>query len=310
MLSYFSLNPSDLDEPFTELTSHFASCSISSKDDHLLQNPIVEAGIAATAAGGVDTVVTGMTHPFLVRKIRSQDPKIPELEKATWNPRILFRGAGPNMFSMVPITTIQFCTNEGFKTAFHQGGEDIPTINQIGYSVGAGAFSSLVGTPVEFCIAWQNESRGFFKTGNYFINNYGIRTLWTGLTATAIRDGKYVVGYQCLAPYLTTQYMNFMPLIPAQVAGGVTAGLVSALISHPFDAVRSRYQLSNCFENKSSTLMPRWNGIQKEMRKEGWRAIATGIKPRMGGIVVTSAILNTVGEQVQSRLKKHHQKPA
>ena len=305
MLSFQSLDPLDPDDPFSDLSSQMGLLNISSKKTYFGQNPILQAGIAASAAGGVDTVVTGMTHPFLVRKIRSQDPKIPAIEKATWNPRILFRGAGPNMFSMVPITTIQFCTNEGFKTAFHQGGDNIPIINQIGYSIGAGAFSSFIGTPVEFCIAWQNEHRGFFQTGHHFIKNYGARTLWTGLTATAIRDGKYVVGYQCLAPYLATQYMNFMPLIPAQVAGGVTAGLASALISHPFDAVRSRYQMSNVFENKNSTLLPRWNRIQQEMRKEGWRSIAIGIKARLGGIMVTSAILTTVGEQVQSRLKKH-----
>ncbi|KAK3805772.1 MAG: mitochondrial carrier domain-containing protein [Benniella sp.] len=128
----------------------------------------------------------------------------------------------------------------------------------------------------------------------------GIRGLWAGFGATAMRDaplaGLYVLFYEQSKSKLgalkaTSSYFDVStPTI--HMVSGVAAGFLSTVITHPFDMLKTRMQL------KPAEYKNVFQGARKVLLEEGAIGFLDGILVRTIRKSIHSAISWTVYEEV------------
>lgn len=247
---------------------------------------MVNKTISGGFAGAVEVLVD---HPWWTLKTRFQDSKIPKRQKLTFSPSVLYQGLRPNMLSMVPITALQVGSAEAIKAGMVLNSKDgtVTSTGALSANCMGGAFSALVGGPTELVMAHQTNNKGFVETAKSMVQQRGISCLKTGMGGTSVRDAIFTAGYLSGKPYLTQQFSPYMSDNKATVAGGVAAGAGAAILSQPFDALKTAQQTSlNSTERKSIT--PMWRMAMDVIRKEGVTGLYKGSIPRT--IRVMSAI--------------------
>jgi len=146
-----------------------------------------------------------------------------------------------------------------------------------------------------------NPNMNVFRSLSSIYYNEGMRGLFSGLIPTLARDAPYAgVSYLCfkqLQSILTTVNDNssfkFNSFIDP-VAGG-TAGMIGAVITYPFDVIRTRLQLH--VRSVSTEPSPGVLSVFKTLLKnEGFLSLFRGMIPRLCKRTVASAISWTMFE--------------
>jgi hypothetical protein len=252
----------------------------------------------ATIGGGIaGAAEVAADHPAWVLKTRYQDDRIPKNQKFTLNPRVLYRGFFPNIFSMAPITALQVSVSQGIKSMFHSPDNPPSDMESLSYSATGGAVSSLVGGPTELLMARQTQERGFFGTLRHTILERGWRGLLPGMGGTAVRDAKFTAGYGYGAPRLKEEFKEYMPENAASVAGGIGAGVPVALLSQPWDTLKTAQQTAE------GEVLPMWKIAKQKMKEEGIKGFYKGSGWRMGRVASAIMIMGEVNERVNNWLK-------
>lgn len=261
---------------------------------------IYQAILGGAAAGATEVAVD---HPFWTLKTRYQNDKIPKAEKFTMDPRILYRGFWPNILSMAPITALQVSVAAGLKSMFHRDPNKPPSeLEALSYSAAGGVISSVGSGPTELIMAHQTAKRGFFSTLVEMVNNRGWRSLTTGMFGTAVRDAKFTMGFGFGAQYLKELLTPYMSEKPAAVVGGIGAGVPVAVLSQPWDTLKTAQQTAMRPEsNKSVT--PLWKLAKEVIQKEGVAGLYKGSFWRMGRVTSAVMLMSEVNERVNNYLK-------
>lgn len=151
--------------------------------------------------------------------------------------------------------------------------------------------------------------RSLYGAGRDIVRTEGVRGLFSGFGATAVRDapyaGLYVLLYEQLKRRLgslsnpatatngdglrissssSSSSINF-------VSGAVAAGLATA-ITNPFDAVKTRLQL---MPGKYGNML---RAVNLMIREDGVRSLLGGLGLRMGRKALSSALAWTVYEEL------------
>lgn len=252
----------------------------------------------ASAAGGISAAIEViLDHPFWSLKTRYQNDNIPKNQKFTLDPRILYRGFLPNIVSMVPITALQVGTAQGLKTALHPNDENPPSdLNMLSYNAAGGAFSSIVSGPTELAMTRQTTQMGFINTLKHTYQEHGYKGLTTGMFGTAMRDAKFTVGFGFGAPYLTNQFAPYMQEYMAKITGGLSAGIICALASQPWDTLKSIQQ------TRVKTMTPMLDLAKSTYQKEGVKGFYKGSSFRMARVASAVMIMGEANERVQRSL--------
>lgn len=106
----------------------------------------------------------------------------------------------------------------------------------------AGMSSGLLGGPLELMMIQQQRKGGSFAVR---ARDIGVKRMYKGLFATAMREGMWTVGYMSLPPVLRGRLLEAQPDMnpeSARVVSSMAAALVSCLASHPFDTVKTCMQ--------------------------------------------------------------------
>lgn len=254
-----------------------------------------EATLGGGLAGAAEVAVD---HPLWSLKTRYQNEQIPKNQKFTLDPRVLYRGFLPNIFSMVPISAIQVSVSQGLKSLGHTPSNPPSDLESLSYSAAGGAISALVGSPTELLMAHQTKDRGFFSTLIDIVRQRGLRGLLPGMSGTAMRDAKFTVGYGYASPRLKEEFSQYMHEDAAAVAGGLSAGLPVAALSQPWDTLKTRQQTG------STPVTPLWKLAKDIVAKEGIRGLYNGSAWRMGRVASAIMIMGEVNEKVGNWLKK------
>lgn len=132
----------------------------------------------------------------------------------------------------------------------------------------------------------------------------GVRGLFSGFGATAMRDapyaGLYVLFYEQSKKRLSTLHAGSSKMDGSTSAGinfssGVIAGAACSMISNPFDAVKTRIQLQpGVYRNT-------FHAAHRMITQEGVRSLLDGLALRMGRKAVSSALAWTVYEELLRR---------
>jgi len=115
----------------------------------------------------------------------------------------------------------------------------------MGCGIGAGAVSSLVGSPLELIMIQQQR-----KGGNLIETSKSIATptnFFRGLSGMAVRESLWTCGYLSIPPivrvYLRETYPDkFDSDSKARVPAALLGGLFACYLTHPFDTIKTCMQ--------------------------------------------------------------------
>ncbi|PFH50954.1 hypothetical protein AMATHDRAFT_80541 [Amanita thiersii Skay4041] len=225
--------------------------------------------IAGTLSGIAGLIVG---YPFDTVKVRFQSPAIAGKYKSTLHALVtiireerfvgLYKGITSPLATAALLNGVVFASYRFFMKLQLENGESVPTLTQIGLAgVGSGIVSTLVTTPTELIKIRQQDQlvrTSPRQVALQILRESGIRGLYRGVTATALRDtgyGAYFAAYEATCRYfsatppsgqlpITSNIKNEMESLswPALMVAGGVAGIVGWIATFPFDVVKTRMQ--------------------------------------------------------------------
>ncbi|KAF8609779.1 mitochondrial carrier [Ceratobasidium sp. AG-I] len=139
----------------------------------------------------------------------------------------------------------------------------------------------------------------------------GVRSLWRGLGPTLWRDvpfsGIYWAGYETVR---RMAHKRGYAGVEAAFVSGATSGIFAALITMPFDTIKTRRQaalVSSAESATNSTLSLRTAGLVRHIiQTEGAKALFAGLTPRVAKIAPACGIMIACYEGVGNFLSPIH----
>ncbi|KAL2218161.1 mitochondrial carrier protein [Thermoascus aurantiacus ATCC 26904] len=151
--------------------------------------------------------------------------------------------------------------------------------------------------------------RSLYGAARDIVRSEGVRGLFSGFGATAVRDapyaGLYVVFYEQSKWHLSALFDSGHGILPLSasspsvnfISGAFAAGLATA-ITNPFDAVKTRLQL---MPSKYGNML---RAVRLMVREDGVRSLFGGLGLRMARKALSSALAWTVYEELILRAEK------
>lgn len=230
--------------------------------------------------------------------------------------RGLWRGLVPTVVMTVPSQVTYMTCYDAFRGVLSRitlrERSDAPyKIPQFAVSLGSGAsaraISATMVTPIELLRTRLQAShskdgmsmvlRGFGDE----IRAQGITVLWRGLCATLWRDvpfsAIYFASYEAGKRMLTggglgeSRTGGFSQEFAVSFAVGSSSGCIAALITHPFDVIKTRLQADSISSVDGARRMAIAEAITKIVRTEGARGLYCGLAPRLAKVVPASGIM-------------------
>ncbi|WVR03237.1 hypothetical protein IAU60_000228 [Kwoniella sp. DSM 27419] len=135
------------------------------------------------------------------------------------------------------------------------------------------------------------------KDMSKLVQSKGVTILWRGLGPTLWRDvpfsGIYWGSFELLKSYLTSTSSPLPPLTPITTSfiSGFVSGTLSAIVTQPFDVLKTRRQVFNpspeCVTTRAATLPLAMHVI----RTEGWQALFAGLSARCGKVAPACGLM-------------------
>ncbi|PBP27008.1 hypothetical protein BUE80_DR001984 [Diplocarpon rosae] len=276
-------------------------------------SPVVSV-VSGGVAGGVEGL---LTFPFEFAKTRTQlsqqVPPSPVTQKPSRNPyllisqiyktegfRALYKGCGILVLGSVGKDAVRFLSFDTVKNAFKQEDGTLTPARNMFAGMTAGVLASICAvTPTErvktALIDDARSSRVFTSTPHAvrsILQEDGLRGLYRGFvgttlkqaSATSLRMGSYNVlkDLEVRRGLGQSAVVNF--------GNGAVAGVVTTLLSQPFDTIKTRSQSA-----KVTTTMQAVAGVWSEA---GIRGFWKGTVMRLSRTVLSGGILFTTAEAV------------
>lgn len=176
------------------------------------------------------TIEVFLQHPLNIIKNNSQYGM-----KTTFNIRELYRGTFLNAGSMSAITAVQFSAYSFLYNNLN--------INSFNASLLAGACSSVITTPFELGVI-QKTKMPHLKTSEIFKlqqQKYGTKFIFRGFASCCMRESVFTSGLLYLTP-LIEKKLPFGNDTQKSLYASCISGIVSGIITHPFDTIKANQQ--------------------------------------------------------------------
>ncbi|SAL99395.1 hypothetical protein [Absidia glauca] len=266
--------------------------------------------VLSACAGAVATML--FVNPFDLVKTRLQEvSKMPNAEgrylgtidgltKIVRNEGTLalWKGLSPGLLMAIPSTSIYYVGYDYIRdhTKSRFQGTAMDTYAPLWIGGLARTVTAAVVSPMElFRTRLQSaEGAGGFKDAlagvRVMIHSQGILSLWRGLVPTMLRDvpfsAIYWMMYEEFKRQLQTKdQQTHLQQFQYSFFAGATSGTVAAVVTTPFDVVKTRRQVSS---NKEKHLV---RLIQNIMVNEGVGGFFRGVVPRVMKVSVASGIM-------------------
>ncbi|WWC97275.1 hypothetical protein V866_004154 [Kwoniella sp. B9012] len=135
------------------------------------------------------------------------------------------------------------------------------------------------------------------KDMTQLVQTKGVTILWRGLGPTLWRDvpfsGIYWASFELLKSYLISPSSPLPPLSPITTSfiSGFVSGTLSAIVTQPFDVLKTRRQVFNpspeCVTTRAATIPLAMHVI----RTEGWQALFAGLSARCGKVAPACGLM-------------------
>ncbi|XP_017066935.1 solute carrier family 25 member 40 isoform X2 [Drosophila eugracilis] len=229
----------------------------------------------------------------------------------------LWSGLSPTLISALPSTIIYFVAYEQFKARFTDihykyrrhldtSGRDIPLPIPILVPMLAGVSARILAvtcvSPVELIRTKMQSQRmthaEMFGTIRQVVQSQGILGLWRGLPPTILRDVPFSGIYWTCYEYLKSSFGVVEPTFSFSFAAGAISGSVAAMITTPFDVVKTHEQIEFgekfiFSDNPPKQVVTKSVAARLESiyRMGGVPAIFSGLGPRLFKVAPACAIM-------------------
>jgi len=221
----------------------------------------------------------------------------------------LYKGIVSPVISCAPLNGLVFASYRFFMKSQLTSENDKPTLYQIALSgAGTGVVGSLISTPVELLKIRQQGMLTQISIGTLLLQimrTQGIRGLYRGITATALRDlgyGTYFFTYEATcrlfsrpipppqpsihhsaSDLIETIDSDFQTVpVPALLLAGALAGIAGWMTTFPLDVVKTRIQGTSINNSKQSFGMGiTIDTIISSWKSEGPRVFWAGLSPTL-----------------------------
>ncbi|EPS94884.1 hypothetical protein FOMPIDRAFT_1026003 [Fomitopsis schrenkii] len=282
--------------------------------------------VAGTVAG-VAAVVVGF--PFDTVKVRYQAAAASRSYRSTFHTLLtifreerlggLYRGIFAPVLGAAPLNGLVF-SSYGLLTKLQLENEhSTPTLTQITLAgAGTGIICSVVTSPAELIKTQQQlmqvaasrtstlSSSGdlsAYAVTQRILRQYGIRGLFRGITATALRDigyGTYFGAYEATVRYWPrTASQNATGKTPwlATLAAGGLAGIAGWVATFPFDVIKTRVQ-STFSKSLANPYRNTWSTAVASYRTEGLPVFFRGLAPTLIRAIPVNMVTFTTFETI------------
>ena len=269
------------------------------------QDISMKRSIFIGATAGVAEIL--INHPLWVMKTRRQCSY-----SFTLNPFILYKGITYHAFSETLLAIFQIATsiqleqklknNQNFEPFFHQN-----TFNSgalMGSLIGGGLSGFITG-PTELIMTQQQKNaitnknmytNDFSKIINLITKDYGYKRLFLGSPCTAIRESLYTCGFFTGTPIVARKLDKHLnnKTLSSSISGAIT-GILSAIVTHPFDTIKS-IQQDAAFR---TVKLHAFEAAKAIYNKNGYKGFFSGIGERSLRVASATAVIGTVIEKMK-----------
>jgi predicted Zn-ribbon and HTH transcriptional regulator len=242
--------------------------------------------------------VTGIAEVTVNQPLVTIKNTIQQGKKLSLSPAQLYRGYGANVASMAPITAIQVAVNGVLRNHLSQGGtRELSTSDKMTAAFVAGTLSAAVSSPSELVVLHQqNYGKDMYSTVKEILASKGVKGMYRGVIPTACRDGGFTTGYLALSDVAKAQVASKVDNeLLASLSGGIAAGLVASVVTHPFDTTKTYMQAKNV-------------GMQDAAKsiyaKDGWSGFFKGLIPRSTRVGLAVALMSYVSTKLSNVISK------
>lgn len=250
---------------------------------------VMESIFSGSVVGAIEVLVN---YPLWTIKVQIQNG-----DPFTVNPKKLYRGLVPNAFSMIPTTALQVGLDQWFQNYLFK---DTATLSQkqlTGTAFLAGVGSSLISCPTEMIMLKQRHDHlSFHAATQGLIQQRGVSSLYSGLLATALREGLFTAFFLVATPALKAKIKPYYPNdYGASLLAGFTSGVAATLMSQGVDTIKTRQQSVATSQGFLQT-------AKQIYASHGMLGFFKGTMPR--GVRVMSAItlMGFINEKIENAL--------
>jgi solute carrier family 25 protein 39/40 len=207
----------------------------------------------------------------------------------------LFNGLSATLWMAIPATVLYFATYEELRDRLNAANPQTQAVNPLLAGAFARVFAATTVAPLELIRTnAQAESRppSLLKMASSIARREGVGAFWRGLSPTLWRDVPFSAFYWILVEQIrATEVMRRQnSTFVVAAASGAASGVVAAILTHPFDVIKTRRQvfdLANTNPPTKSTL----GMMSKIVAQDGFHGLWVGLFPRVAKIAPSTAIM-------------------
>ncbi|KAG2185820.1 hypothetical protein INT43_002257 [Umbelopsis isabellina] len=242
----------------------------------------------------------------------------------------LWRGLSPALAMSIPATIIYFVGYDAVRDKTRQHIGEQSTLYQYSPLWAGGVartFAAFLISPIELfrtrmqSVDGVNGFKSVLSGVQTMVKQHGPRSLWRGLVPTMWRDvpfsAFYWMSYEKSRSVLLSQMaidnssgpVDAMTEFKMAFAAGAISGMIAAVLTTPFDVVKTRLQVGSREERRML------NSLKDILRAEGIRGLYRGCIPRLAKIAPSCAIMISSYELgkmffARRRAQEHGSKPS
>ncbi|XP_067118226.1 mitochondrial glutathione transporter SLC25A40-like [Centruroides vittatus] len=214
----------------------------------------------------------------------------------------LWSGLPPTLIMAVPATVVYFTVYDQLQERISKNINATQKPLWIPMFSGAAArvFAASFVSPIELVrTKMQSKRLSYIEIGQAIrslVQYQGLSSLWRGLAPTLMRDVPFSSIYWASYETLKQKFQQEQPTFWFSFAAGASSGAIAAVLTLPFDVIKTHRQIelgeletqqAKSELTKSSTYQRLVNLYQKR----GFRALFTGIVPRVVKVAPACAIM-------------------
>jgi hypothetical protein len=223
------------------------------------------------------------------------------------SPKILYKGFGPAVSSITLMSVSQvFCTTTAHRLFYSAPStnsteathSDLNSTQRIFSALTGGAASTIISNPVGVVITQQHKhpNSTFNDTAIHLTKKYGISRFYISFACNSVINSSFTFGFFAAYPILKTSFKSIFPNeIVSTTAASLCTGLLSGIISQPFDTVKTLQE-----KNADEAKKPLSYYFKTLYKKHGLLKFYTGFIPAVASTTVAATVAGILVEKSEN----------